>query len=59
MEMVEPLETIKASRLYEELDRLAERWCDEPVALQVIDAVRLWAVEETVPDVDSSEFLNV
>lgn len=57
--MVEALETIKASRLYDELDRLAERWRDEPVALQVIDAVRYWAIEETVPDVDSSDFLSV
>lgn len=35
-------------RLMDELDRLCERYADEPTALEVLDAVRYWAMEEGV-----------
>ena len=38
-------------RLNDELDRLMERFADEPVAIEALEAVRWWAQEESVPDV--------
>lgn len=35
-------------RLFEELDRLCERYAGEPKALEALDAVRYWAIEESV-----------
>ncbi len=43
---------ISAVRLHEELDRLAERFAGEQSALEVVDAVRWWLMEEQVPGVD-------
>lgn len=37
-------------RLMDELDRLCERYADEPEALEALDAVRCWAIEESVED---------
>ena len=42
------LETL--DRLDEELDRLIERFADEPVAIEALEAVRWWAQEERVPN---------
>lgn len=38
------------NRLMDELDRLCERYADEPIALEVLDAVRYWAIEEEVEE---------
>lgn len=43
---------IGASRLHDELDRLAERFSDKQDALEAIDAVRFWLMEEQVPGID-------
>lgn len=37
-------------RLMDELDRLCEQYADEPIALEALDAVRYWAIEESVQD---------
>lgn len=52
--MVEALETIKASRLHDELDRLSEQYAGNLDALQVVDAVRMWLMEETVSPADDT-----
>lgn len=36
--------------LDEELDRLFERFADEPAAVEALQAVRCWAIEERVED---------
>ena len=36
------------SRLMEELDRLIERYRGEPVAVEALEAVKYWAIEESV-----------
>lgn len=36
--------------LDEELDRLMERYADEPKAIEALQAVRCWAMEESVPE---------
>ena len=35
-------------RLMEELERLEERYADEPIAIEALEAVKYWAVEESV-----------
>lgn len=45
-------ETVIASKLHDELDMLAERFSGNPDALQVVDAVRFWLMEEQVPGAD-------
>lgn len=45
-------ELIVASKLHDELDRLAERFSGKQEALEVIDAVRFWLMEEQVPGSD-------
>lgn len=37
-------------RLMEELERLAERYAEEPIAIEALEAVRYWAIEESVED---------
>lgn len=37
-------------RLIGELDRLCDQYADEPIALEALDAVRYWAIEEGVED---------
>ena len=34
-------------RLMEELERLEERYADEPIAIEALEAVKYWAVEES------------
>ena len=38
-------------RLMEELERLEERYADEPIAIEALEAVKYWAVEESGPAV--------
>nr|CRY96857.1 hypothetical protein [uncultured prokaryote] len=40
--------TVRADWLFAELDRLCERYAGEPVAVEALDAVRYWVIEETV-----------
>lgn len=35
-------------RLMEELERLEERYADEPIVIEALEAVKYWAVEESV-----------
>lgn len=35
-------------RLMEELERLEERYADEQIAIEALEAVKYWAVEESV-----------
>lgn len=35
-------------RLMEELERLEERYADELIAIEALEAVKYWAVEESV-----------
>lgn len=35
-------------RLMEELERLEERYAEEPIAIEALEAVKYWAVEESV-----------
>lgn len=35
-------------RLMEELERLEERYADESIAIEALEAVKYWAVEESV-----------
>ena len=35
-------------RLFEELNRLEERFVEEPAAIEALEAVKYWAVEESV-----------
>lgn len=37
-------------RLFAELDRLEERFADEPAAIEALEAVKFWAIEESVED---------
>lgn len=50
--MVKQNRLIVASRLHDELDRLAERFAGKQDALEVVDAVRFWLMEEQVLDAD-------
>lgn len=43
---------IIASKLHDELDRLAEQFSGNQDALEVVDAMRLWLMEEQVPGID-------
>ncbi len=45
-------ELIIASKLHEELDRLSVRFAGKQDALEVVDAVRFWLMEEQVPGID-------
>lgn len=47
--MVAPIETVRISSLYDELERLIERFRDEPVAIEALEAVKFWAMEEEPP----------
>lgn len=42
------VKTVRVDLLFAELDRLCGQYSCEPIALEVLDAVRYWAVEETV-----------
>ena len=44
------LESVSYELLCEELDRLAERFKHSEIALEAIQAVHCWAIEETVPN---------
>lgn len=46
-------ETTKLEWLFAELERLEERFADEPVAIEALEAVKFWAIEESVPDLDA------
>lgn len=35
-------------RLFEELNRLEERFAGEPAAIEALEAVKYWAIEESV-----------
>lgn len=35
-------------RLVEELERLEERFASEPAAIEALEAVKFWAIEESV-----------
>ena len=39
-------------RLLDELARLEERFADEPKAIEALEAVKFWAMEEGVEDED-------
>lgn len=38
------------SRLMDELERLEERFCDVPEAIEALEAVKFWGIEESVLD---------
>jgi len=44
------LETVSYESLMQELDRLGNKYEYSEVALEVIQAVMNWAIEETVPN---------
>lgn len=39
-------------RLFDELARLEERFADEPAAIEALEAVKFWAMEEGVENAD-------
>lgn len=43
-------EYCRISNLMDELERLVERFADDPVAIEALEAVKFWAVEESVLD---------
>jgi len=45
-------EWISAEALHSELGRLIERFSGEPVAVEALEAVRWWLMEEQVPGSD-------
>lgn len=49
---MEQTDKISAFALVDECHRLADRYRDEPVALEAIQAVLCWVDEECVPPVD-------
>lgn len=43
------METVTVERLYEEIDRLIERYRLDATAVEALEAVKWWVQEETVP----------
>nr|WP_325214794.1 hypothetical protein [uncultured Oscillibacter sp.] len=39
-------------RLFDELARLEMRFADEPAAIEALEAVKFWAIEEGVENAD-------
>lgn len=52
MMIVKQNNSISANKLHDELDRLSEQFAGNPDALEVVDAVRCWLMEEQVPGID-------
>lgn len=52
-------ETIRVDDLMDELERIVERYCDDPIAVEALEAIKFWAIEESVLDAGPGDFLCV